>query len=109
MGRISDGGTPMIVPEARQFDRRAFLGNSLLLFLCGLPDVVQGAELTRGKLDLLVQRALNESDTTPLSRPSILGLADRSLTTKSIVRGDRIHKYGFMVIVPRRSDGLVFF
>jgi hypothetical protein len=102
------GSTLMMVAQP-QFDRRALLGSGLLLFLFGLSDAVQGAELTRSKLDLLIQRALNEPDTTPLSRPAIVGLPAPPLTTKSIERGDRVDKYGFMVIIPRRADGLIFF
>jgi hypothetical protein len=103
------GGVPMIVTQAQPFNRRTFLSSGFGFLLLGLSDAVHGAELTRSKLDLLIQRALNEPDTTPLSRPSVLGLGAQPLTTKSIEQGDKVDKFGFMVIVPRRADGLLFF
>ncbi len=61
------------------------------------------------KLNELITLALAERDETPLSRPEILGLGSKPLTTKSIERSPPGDKYGFMVIIPRRENGLVFF
>lgn len=61
------------------------------------------------KLKSLIALALAEPDTTPLSRPAILGLGAEPLTTKSIERTPPGEKYGFMVIIPQREDGLIFF
>ena len=61
------------------------------------------------KLKELIALALAEPDETPLSRPAILGLGADPLTTKSIERTPPGEKYGFMVIIPQRDDGLVFF
>ncbi len=67
------------------------------------------AGMDANKLDSLIQLALAEQDTTPLSRPGILGLGSEPLTTKSIERTPPGEKYGFMVVIPRRDDGLIFF
>jgi hypothetical protein len=99
----------MPIVESRRFDRRIFLGSGLAWFLFGLSRSAQGAVLTHTKLNLRIQRALHEPDTTPLSHPTLLGLGSANLTTKSIESGDKVHKYGFMVIIPRRADGLIFF
>ena len=61
------------------------------------------------KLKALIALALAEPDETPLSRPAILGLGADPLKTKSIERTPPGEKYGFMVIIPQRDDGLVFF
>ena len=61
------------------------------------------------KLKELIALALAEPDETPLSRPAILGLGEVPLTTKSIERTPPGEKYGFMVIIPQREDGLIFF
>jgi Trypsin-like peptidase domain len=61
------------------------------------------------KLNELMALALAEPDETPLSRPAVLGLGSEKLTTKSIERTPAGEKYGFMVIIPRREDGLIFF
>src|SRR5436190_14685519 len=49
-------GTIMYLTSVRQVHNRR-----------GLPDVVQGAELTRSKLDLLIQRAANAGSSSPPS------------------------------------------
>ena len=61
------------------------------------------------KLKELIALALAEPDETPLSRPAILVLGEVPLTTKSIERTPPGEKYGFMVIIPQRDDGLIFF
>ncbi len=67
------------------------------------------ATLNGDKLKALIELALAEPDTTPLSRPAILGLGSDKLTTKSLEREPPGEKYGFMVIIPQRDDGLIFF
>jgi hypothetical protein len=67
------------------------------------------ARFDADKLKELIALALAESDETPLSRPAILGLGADPLKTKSIERTPPGEKYGFMVIIPRREDGLIFF
>src|SRR5262249_22299298 len=74
----------------------------------GVPAAGSG-HLDTTKLEALIKTALAESDETPLSRPAIIGLGSEPLKTKSIERTQPGEKYGFMVIVPRRNDGLVFF
>ena len=69
----------------------------------------RSAGMNGDKLEALVRLALAEPDETPLSRPAILGLGPDKLTTKSIERTPPGEKYGFMVITPRREDGLIFF
>ena len=95
--------------ETMQFDRRLILGGIATSSVFGFALPADAAELTSDKLERLIDTALDEPDTTPLSRPALLGLGDQKLTTKSIERGDNVHKYGFMVIIPRRTDGLIMF
>ena len=111
-----------------RFGRRIFLGSGLAWALSTMVAEAQKAEkppssragvapaapaetgpLDADKLEALIKLALAESDETPLSRPAILGLGTTKLTTKSIERTPPGEKYGFMVIIPRRDDGLVFF
>jgi hypothetical protein len=95
-----------MITKSGQLDRRALLAGGIASLLLGVSNESQAAELDGAKLKLLIERALKEKDTTPLSRPSLVGLPDTPLTTKSIEVGDKIHKLGFMVIIPRRADGL---
>jgi len=67
------------------------------------------ARFDAAKLRSLISRALDEPDDTPLSRPAILGLGTEPLTTKSLERTPPGEKYGFMVIIPQREDGVIFF
>ncbi len=90
-------------------DRRAFVASGLAFFLSGLAAHAQDAVLTREKLDALIEKTLAEPDTTPIARPAILGFLEPKLATKSIERGDTAHKHGFMVVIPRREDGLILF
>jgi hypothetical protein len=110
-----------------RFGRRIFLGSGLAWALSAMSAEAQKSEkppsarggavapaessatLDADKLEALIQLALAETDETPLSRPAILGLGSTKLTTKSIERTPPGEKYGFMVIVPRRDDGLIFF
>ena len=111
-----------------RFGRRIFLGGGLAWALSAISAEAQKSEkppssragggadvpassgsMDADKLEALVQKALAEPDETPLSRPAILGLGSTKLTTKSIERTPPDEKYGFMVIVPRRDDGLIFF
>jgi hypothetical protein len=94
---------------ARQANRRAFVASGLAFFLSGLAAHAQDAGLTREKLEALIERTLAAPDTTPIARPAILGFLEQKLTTKSIERGEPAHKHGFMVVIPRREDGLIFF
>ncbi|HLH90359.1 MAG TPA: hypothetical protein VKX28_18055 [Xanthobacteraceae bacterium] len=94
---------------ARQANRRAFVASGLAFFLSGLAAQAQDAGLTREKLEALIERTLAAPDTTPIARPAILGFLEQKLTTKSIERGEPAHKHGFMVVIPRREDGLIFF
>ncbi len=97
--------------------RRAFVGGVLAWLLSAQRPVsaqrpsAQGSEkLDSAVLDRLIKRALAEPDITPLSSPAILGLGGESkLSTRSIERKTPDEKYGFMVIIPRRENGLVFF
>jgi hypothetical protein len=91
------------------FDRRSLLAGLFTCSFFGLSLAAEAAELTAAKLEALIKRALNEPDTTPLSRAKFLRFTEQPLTTKSIERGDAVHKNGFMVVIPRRTDGLVFF
>jgi hypothetical protein len=108
------------------FGRRIFLGSGLAWALSsvvaaaqkfekppssrvGPPPADSGGTLDADKLEALIKLALAETDETPLSRPAILGLGSTKLTTKSIERTPPGEKYGFMVVVPRRDDGLIFF
>lgn len=100
----------MLVEGAwNEFDRRLMLASGLAWLLFGTAAYAQHGGLTRGKLDKLIAKALAEPDTTPISRPRILGFVENKLTTKSIESGDASHKYGFMVVTPRHADGLVMF
>jgi hypothetical protein len=108
-----------------RFGRRTFLGSGLAWALSAISAEAQRSDrppsarggagpsgsgsLDSDKLEALIQTALAEPDTTPLSRPAILGLGSQPLTTKSIERTPPGEKYGFMVITPRREDGLIFF
>jgi hypothetical protein len=121
----------MTIHSPSRFGRRTFLGSGLAWALSPVAAQAQrsdrppsarggtlpstgggstGGSLDADKLEALVQQALAEPDETPLSRPAILKLGSTKLTTKSLERtesgGD---KYGFMVIIPRRDDGLIFF
>ena len=69
---------------APQANRRAFVASGLAFFLSGLAAHAQDAGLTHEKLDALI-------------------------TTKSIERGEPAHKHGFMVVIPRHEDGLIFY
>jgi hypothetical protein len=119
----------MTVHSPLRFARRAFVGSGFAWALSAVaveaqraaPDADRPPVSKRGAggsgsgtlggdaLENLVQSALAEPDTTPLSRPAILGLGSEKLTTKSIERNEPNGKYGFMVIIPRRDDGLIFF
>ena len=113
--------------QAFRFGRRTFVGSGLAWLLSaisaeaqrGAPDSDRPPSSRGGgpasgsvdadKLESLIRRALDEPDETPLSRPAILGLGPEKLITKSLERKEPGEKYGFMVIVPARADGLVFF
>jgi len=116
----------MIIHSPFRFGRRAFLGGSFAWALAsmsaqaqrsdrppsargGVPPSEGGGGLDADKLEALIQKALAETDETPLSRPAILGLGSTQPTTKSIEREEPGEKYGFMVVIPRRDDGLIFF
>ena len=115
----------MTIHSPLRFGRRIFLGGGLAWALSAIPAAAQKAEkppsarggvvapepgtLDADKLQALIKLALAETDETPLSRPAILGLGSTKLTTKSIERTPPGEKYGFMVIVPQRDDGLIFF
>jgi hypothetical protein len=92
-----------------EVDRRRMLAGGLASLLFGSAAHAQQGAISRAKLDKLIAKALAEPDTTPISRPHILGFAEDKLTTKSIERGDASHKYGFMVVIPRHADGIVMF
>jgi hypothetical protein len=111
--------------------RRAFVGGGLAWLIAAMPAAAQRApDAGKGKgddapapapapagadkldadgLERLIAKALAEPDETPLSRPAILGLGDKKLTTKSIEHQEPGEKYGFMVVIPRRDTGLIFF
>jgi hypothetical protein len=99
--------------------RRAFAASGMAWLLSAIsaqaqrppaaPPQAGSAGLNAAKLQHLIDLALAEPDYTPLSRPAILGFSDAKLQTRSIERTPPGEKYGFMVIVPRREDGLVFF
>ncbi len=115
------------------FGRRAFVGSGLAWVLSSVSAGAQPAGRDPGggsaggaapagggapggsgrfdadKLKDLIALALAEKDTTPLSRPAVLGLGSQPLTTKSIERTPPGEKYGFMVIIPQRDDGVIFF
>jgi hypothetical protein len=113
--------------QAFRFGRRTFVGSGLAWLASaisaeaqrGAPDADRPPSSRGGvpatgtrdadKLESLIRLALAEPDETPLSRPAILGLGSEKLTTKSLERTEPGGKYGFMVIIPPRDDGLVFF
>jgi hypothetical protein len=99
----------IIRSQPNRLDRRALVGSSLAWFLLGLPAGAAAAVLTPDKLKSLVARTLAETDTTPLSRPHILGFTEDKLVTRSIESGDHVHKHGFMVVIPHHADGIVMF
>ena len=115
----------MTIHSPSRFGRRTFLGSGLAWALSSIAAEAQRSDrppsarggvppsgpdrLDADKLEALIKTALAESDTTPLSRPAILGLGSEPLTTKSIERAPPGEKYGFMVVIPQREDGLVFF
>jgi hypothetical protein len=120
----------MTIHSPLRFGRRIFLGGGLAWVLAAIPAAAQKSEkppsarggvvppepgtrdagtLDADKLEALIKLALAETDETPLSRPAVLGLGSTKLTTKSIERTPPGEKYGFMVIIPRRDDGLIFF
>ena len=117
----------MTIHSPLRFGRRAFVASGLAWVLSSMPAWAQKAGRESGgppstggatsgsrrfdadKLKELIALALAESDETPLSRPAILGLGSEPLKTKSIERTPPGEKYGFMVIIPQREDGLVFF
>jgi hypothetical protein len=118
----------MTIHSPLRFGRRAFVSSGLAWVLSSLPAAAQKAgsesapppatgggagsgsrRFDAGKLKELIALALAEPDTTPLSRPAILGLGSEPLTTKSLERTPPGEKYGFMVIIPQRDDGIIFF
>jgi hypothetical protein len=117
----------MTIHSPLRFGRRTFVGSGLAWVLssisagaqsagrdAGLPSTGGGApsaarRFDADKLNALIKLALAEPDETPLSRPAILGLGAVPLKTKSIERTPPGEKYGFMVIIPQRDDGLIFF
>jgi hypothetical protein len=117
----------MIIHSSFRFGRRTFVGSGLAWVLSSISAGAQSAGRDAGppstgggapsaakrfdaaKLDELIKLALAEPDETPLSRPAILGLGEVPLKTKSIERTPPGEKYGFMVIIPQRADGLIFF
>jgi hypothetical protein len=92
-------------------DRRALVGGGLAWLLSALAADAQGAPLTAEKLKRLIQRALAEPDTTPFSRPHIIGFTEVSLTTRSLefINKTTSDRHGFMVVIPHHADGLIFF
>jgi hypothetical protein len=114
----------MTIHSPLRFGRRIFLGSGLAWALSAISAEAQMSEkppsarggaapagsgsLDADKLEALIEKALAEPDETPLSRPAILGLGSTKLTTKSIERTPPGEKYGFMVIIPRQDDGLIF-
>jgi hypothetical protein len=126
--RSTPGEQRMTIRSPLRFGRRTFMGGGLAWALSAVaaqaqlggtdrPPSARGggggttesSSLDADKLEALIQKALAEPDETPLSRPAILGLGSTKLTTKSIERSDADSKYGFMVIIPRRDNGLIFF
>jgi hypothetical protein len=92
-------------------DRRALVGGGLAWLLSALAADAQGAPLTAEKLKRLIQRALAEPDTTPFSRPHIIGFTEVSLTTRSLefINKTTSDRHGFMVVISHHADGLIFF
>jgi hypothetical protein len=121
----------MTIHSPIRFGRRTLLGTGVAWLLSSVVAAAQGSgrdadrppsarggggaapsastSLDAGKLKALIALALAEPDETPLSRPAILGLGADPLKTKSIERTPPGEKYGFMVIIPQREDGLIFF
>jgi hypothetical protein len=117
----------MTIDSPLRFGRRSLVGSGLAWAVSAVSAGAQSAGRDAGrpspgggaassskrfdadKLKELIALALAEPDETPLSRPAILGLGENPLTTKSIERTPPGEKYGFMVIIPRREDGLIFF
>ncbi len=117
----------MTIRSPLGFGRRTFVGSGLAWVLSSVSAGAQSAGRDAGppstgggapsaaesfdadKLDELIKLALAEPDETPLSRPAILGLGAEPLKTKSIERTPPGEKYGFMVVIPQRDDGLIFF
>ena len=116
----------MSIQSSLRFGRRAFVGGGLAWVVSSIRASAQGGRgaekppsargdaaapgpLDADKLEALIQKALAEPDETPLSRPAILGLGPDKLTTRSVEDVEPGGKYGFMVIIPRREDGLIFF
>jgi hypothetical protein len=101
----------MTILPYHRFGRRTFMGGGLAWALSAVSAAAtaEPGTLDADKLEDLVRLALAEDDETPLSRPAILGLGPDKLTTKSIEREEPGERYGFMVIIPRREDGLIFF
>ena len=118
----------MIIRSPLRFGRRVFVGSGLAWVLSSMSAAAQStqfeedpkpaprpgatggsARMNGDKLKALIQKALAETDETPLSRPAILGLGETPLTTKSLEQTPKGEKYGFMVVTPQREDGLIFF
>jgi hypothetical protein len=117
----------MTIHSPVRFGRRTFVGSGFAWVLSSISAGAQSAGRDAGppstggsapsvakrfdadKLKALIALALAEQDETPLSRPAILGLGAEPLKTKSIERTPPGEKYGFMVIIPQRDDGLIFF
>jgi hypothetical protein len=117
----------MTIHSPLRFGRRTLVGSGLAWVLSAIAAQAQtagrdaGGKSTGGgtpsgsgrfdaaKLKELIALALAEPDETPLSRPAILGLGEVPLKTKSIERTPPGEKYGFMVIIPQREDGLILF
>jgi len=85
------------------------VGSGLACCLVGFPGMAAAAELTPDKLKRLIKRTLAETDTTPLSRPNVLGFTENKLVTRSIEGGNESAKHGFMVVIPHHADGIVLF
>ena len=95
--------------QLNKLDRRVLLVTGFAWLLCGEAAAAQEGVLSRDNLEKLIRRALAETDTTPLARPALLGLGPNALTTKDLEVGDKSHKHGFMVVIPRSTDGLVLY
>lgn len=95
--------------QLSRLDRRLFLNAGLAWLVLGSAAGARESALSRDNLDKLIRRALAEEDTTPLARPAILGLGERKLTTKDLELGEKSHKRGFMVVIPRIKDGILLF
>jgi hypothetical protein len=89
-------------------DRRVFVGTGIAWLACCIAADARAA-LSAQKLESLIQLALRERDITPVSRPAILGFTESKLETRSIEDVKPGEKHGFMVVIPRRDDGLLIF